>query len=213
MSEQLFSGKETCPHCSNAAPMEIVAKYGRIVTYGEHPIEGFDTSVNYELLKCPACQDILLRKFFWNDLRDDPSNVRYQLLYPVPTTGPVGLPLKVSTTYEEAQKVRNISPNAYAVLLGRVLEEVCSDRRAKGRTLSAKLKDLSDRGEIPEKLVKVASGLRGLRNVGAHSGAGVLTATETPIIDKLCSAILDYVYSASILAEEAPHLLDNLQKR
>ena len=121
--------------------------------------------------------------------------------------------MKVSTTYEEAQKVRNISPNAYAVLLGRVLEEVCSDRRAKGRTLSAKLKDLSDRGEIPEKLVKVASGLRGLRNVGAHSGAGVLTATETPIIDKLCSAILDYVYSASILAEEASHLLDNLQKR
>jgi hypothetical protein len=108
---------------------------------------------------------------------------------------------------------KNISPNAYGVLLGRVLELVCEDRQAKGDSLHKKLQDLSTRGEIPTKLVDVARSLKDLRNVGAHASLGNLTADEVPILEDLTRAILEYVYGAPALAEAAVKRLNTLRRR
>lgn len=59
------------------------------------------------------------------------------------------------------------------------------------------------KGEIPKKLIGVSKSLRILRNIGAHATLGELTTDEIPILDNLCRAILEYVYSAPFLVEEA----------
>ena len=119
----------------------------------------------------------------------------------------------MANDYEAAQRVKNISANAYGVLLGRVLELVCEDRQAKGDSLHKKLQDLSTRGEIPAKLVDVARSLKDLRNVGAHALLGNLTAGEVPMLEDLTRAILEYVYSAPALAEAAVERFNALRRR
>ena len=120
------------------------------------------------------------------------------------------LPPKVMSSYQAAVKVRAIEPNAYGVLLGRVLEVLCEDRKANGDTLYKKLEDLGNRGEIPQPLVEMAQSLRQLRNVGAHASLGELTAKEIPFLDDLCRAILEYVYDAPDLILKAKQRLDEI---
>jgi hypothetical protein len=72
---------------------------------------------------------------------------------------------------------------------------------------------LAKKNEIPDKLVKVSHSLRELGNVGAHAILGELTGDETPIIDDLCRALLDYVYTAPHLAQQAEDRVKELKKR
>ena len=60
------------------------------------------------------------------------------------------MPAGIQTEYEAALKVQGISPNAYGVLMGRVLELVCEDRKAKGKDLYERLTDLAGKNEIPD---------------------------------------------------------------
>jgi len=92
------------------------------------------------------------------------------------------------------------------------LDIVCQDRNADGEDLNEKLEDLSNKGEIPSKLVAVTASLRKLRNVGAHADLGELTAKEAPLLDDLCRAILEYVYSAPYLVKKAEEKLQELKK-
>ena len=102
-------------------------------------------------------------------------------LYPQPETIGKYLPKAIHSAYEAAGKVRRIDANAYAVLLGRVVEIICQDRKAQGESLHDKLQDLASRGEIPAELVEMAHGLRQLRNVGAHADLGELNESEITI--------------------------------
>jgi hypothetical protein len=131
------------------------------------------------------------------------DGVEYELLYPTDKGMPAGLPEAASRAYEAAQRVKNVEANAFGVLLRRVMEIVCQDRGAQGRSLSQQLQDLARRGEIPTKLIDVANGVRNLGNVGAHAGSGELTSAEVSILDDLTRAVLEYVYSAPLLAKKA----------
>src|SRR5205085_3563826 len=97
--------------------------------------------------------------------------------------------------------------------LGRVLEFVCIDRKATGDTLFKQLKDLANRGEIPGPLADMADQLRTLRNIGAHASLGELSGAETPILDDLCRAILEYVYAAPHRVANVAKRIDELKKR
>ncbi len=110
-----------------------------------------------------------------------------------------GLPPVVEKAYQSAQAVRDIEPNAFAVLLRRLLEIVCIDRKAVGKTLYEQLKYLATSGEIPAKLADMANLLRDMGNIGAHAGTGNITNDELPYLDSLCEAVLEYVYNAPLL--------------
>lgn len=204
--DQSFSQIIRCGHCGNKAPMQVVSSYQQIKKDG---IEEADISWEerdlYQLLVCISCNGITLRKFHevpWGAEENEVATV----LYPHPEKVPLALPQQVMTAYQAANKVRSIDPNAYAVLLGRVLEVVCQDRNAEGNTLFSKLEDLGNKGDIPRPLVEMAHSLRQLRNVGAHASLGELTAKEIPFLDDLCRAILEYVYSA-------PELIERVRRR
>lgn len=163
---------------------------------------GVDAHIGYAICTCPVCKGVTLRSYFWHDGMD-PEDVLFKILYPAAEKTQKGLPLNVRKAYDAAQNVKHISVNAYGVLLGRVLEIVCEDRGATGDTLDQKLRNLAAKKEIPEKLVDVATGVRQLRNIGAHASLGELTEQEIPILNDLPRAILDYVYSAPHLASVA----------
>ena len=214
MTDKRFSGRQHCTHCGNTAPMEIVAEYSQVRDYDD-PRSGLSWEAGpiYEVLLCPACQGILFRSYYWHDTAMDPADIEYKVLYPTKGSEPMGLPDKIQRAYEAAQKVRTIDVNAYGVLVGRLIELICEDRQATGMTLAAKLKDLSKKGEIPEKLMPVANSLRNLRNVGAHPALGELTPVELPILDNLCKAIVEYVYSAPFLVAQAEQRLQTLKDK
>jgi|SRR5580704_5815731 hypothetical protein len=211
--EKRFSAVLRCGHCGNRAPMEIAAEYDSVEKSGEIESGGrwvrWRSGQTYYLLSCPSCRQVLLASEPYNTAQGLDAEIRF--LYPVDDTVPAGLPSEVEKAYEAARSVRTIDANAFGVLLGRVLEMVCHDRNAQGRTLNEQLRDLAGKGEIPEKLVHVANGLRGLRNVGAHAAMGGLTSAEVPILDDLARAILEYVYSAPLLAQKAEERLKRLK--
>ena len=211
MADSRFSNEMKCGHCQNLVRMPIKADFSKTHSQEDGPIS-WDYTKYYEILECPACFGVSFQTYWWAD-HMEPSDVRTELLYPRAIKSLSGLPDAVERAYEAARKVRAIDANAYGVLLGRVLELVCEDRGAQGGTLDEKLKSLADIKEIPEKLVKVAAGLRRLRNIGAHAGLGELTEREVPVLDDLTRAILDYVYSAPYLANLASERLAKLTTR
>jgi hypothetical protein len=205
-------------HCGNRAPMEIVADYYLSLKttsddpyYEEHypqPEEGY----YYKLLLCLACKEVTLWKYFYADYIDA-EEITIETLYPSAALRLSGLPTQIQQAYEIALKVRVIDANAYAVLIGRILEMICEDRKATGKDLYNKLNDLATKGEIPTKLVGVADSIRQLRNFGAHAFLGELTRDEIPILDDLCRAILEYVYNAPYLVEQAEQRLKRLKEK
>ncbi len=199
-----------CGHCGNTAPMRVAVSHRETK---RNKIEGADVSWDehddYQLLTCLSCKGVTLRRFREVPWRDEEAESEV-ILYPHAEKMPLGLPAPVTTAYQAANKVRSIDPNAYAVLLGRVLELVCQHRNAEGDTLYRKLEDLGNKGDIPRPLVEMAHELRQLRNVGAHASLGELTAKEIPFLDDLCRAILEYVYSAPELVQRARNRLSEI---
>jgi len=212
MSDKSFSGETKCGHCGNVAPMEIRSTLSQVRNH-EDPRTGYPWEAGpvHELLVCPACDGVVLRRYFWHD-HYDPDDVDLETVYPRQAEIPVGLPATIQQEFQAALQVRSTSPNAYGVLLGRLLELVCDDRGAAKGNLTARLKDLAGRGEIPDKLVEMAGKLQELRNVGAHAWVGELTSAEVPILDSLSRAILEYVYSAPHLVKQAGDRLQKVRK-
>lgn len=211
-TEIRLSSPTICGHCGNVAPMIISAGFSDMVTEESSEGEPFEHGTIYQLLKCPACSQILLRSYYWHDGMQTEDEVKFKVLYPFDARIPLGLPEAIEKAYRAAMKVKSIDANAFGVLIGRVVEKVCADRGATGSTLYARLGDLASHGEIPSKLVDVADKLRALRNVGAHAELGELTTEEVPIVDDLCRAILDYIYTAPYLADRAEISLSRLIK-
>ena len=191
--------------------MAIGATYSHTKTVGDEE-EGplWEIGDVYNLLLCPSCKKVTLTKYFYDERFDDEES-ELRTLFPQDDKIPLGLPDPIKKAYDAALKVKHVDANAFAVLVGRLIEMVCEDRSAAGRSLSDKLADLAGRGEIPRNLVGVADGLRNLRNVGAHAGLGELTGAEIQILSALAKALLEYVYSAPYLAGIAQKRLDELR--
>ena len=208
-----FTSAIKCAHCSNVAPMQVVTSFADMTNYGDEH-ESHEEGPIFELLKCSACQEVTLRSYYWSEMMSEEDEVIYKQLYPSDPRIPTGLPELIEKAYRAALRVKPVDANAFVVLVGRALEIVCADRGAKGGSLHDKLKDLATRGEIPSKLVEVADKLRLFRNLGAHAELGDVTAQEVPIVEDLCRALLDYIYTAPQLALRAEtHLAKLTNKR
>ena len=203
-----------CGHCGNISHMTIKGNVND-TQVDEDPQYGFhsENGIIYSVLGCPACKKANIVSYWWHDGIESEDEIEYEILFPQDKNFPIGLPENILSTLKAAEKIKTIDVNAYAILLGRLLELVCLDRNATGETLASMLKDLASKNEIPEKLVDVAKGLRGFRNIGAHAGLGELSEKEIPIVKALCNAILEYIYSAPHLATIAESKLDAIKNK
>jgi hypothetical protein len=203
-----------CRHCGNKAPMKVSAVASQ-VRYYEDPQSGmpWEEGPVHEVLICPACEGISVQRYHWHDAYD-PERIQAEIVYPKDAeAAPLGLPPAILQEYQAAARVKPVSPNAFGVLLGRLLELVCNERGATEGKLGFRLKELAARGEIPARLVEVGEKLQQLRHVGAHAFLGELGPSEVPIADSLCRAILEYVYTAPRLVSDAEERLKQLRAR
>jgi len=208
-----FTPLRKCEHCENRAPMLIGSLYSQVETheaYSGQLSHYWEEGYIHEILECPACKGIILRRYYYHD-QTDPEGGEWQTLYPIAEGLMDGLPQPVERAYQSARRVRNVDPNAFGVLLGRVLDAICTDRGAEGNSLYKRLEFLANRGDIPQNLVDIAHSLRQLRNVGAHADFGELTPKEIPLLDDLTRAILEYVYRAPLLGKRAAEQVEKLR--
>jgi len=214
MSEpKKFSIPIKCGFCANETPMEIKAKYCKTihVEYDYKLDMDFTYDEDYYIVECPACFQILFRRVKSCDYRD-PDEWLYELLYPLPSKPIEGLPDSIQKALDKAMKVKAIDSDAFGVSIGRVLELICIEQKAKGNTLFNKLEFLANQGKIPKRLIDLAHGLRDLRNIGAHADLGELTSEEVPILEDISRIILEYIYVTPKLMEKVELRLNELRK-
>lgn len=189
--------------------MEIVTEKSFVEDYEENDFE-WEAGFIYQLLRCYSCRDMTLYQVAVHSGSDpdytDRSNDR--MLYPAAPASPLGLPASVRTAWDASMRVRKVDPNAFAVLLGRVLDAICVDQHAEGEKLFTRIEYLADNGQLPEELKNVAHGLRKLRNFGAHGDLGNLEASDVPLLESLCSALLMFLYTIPALARDAEERLN-----
>lgn len=175
-----------CPHCCNRAKQEkLNEQIYKSVAWGVDDGEETECEGTYHVYKCTTCGEILV----YHHLFDfEPT-----LVFP-----DIGLddsvPESVSVIYNEAVRVKYISPNSFAVQIRRALEALCQDRDAVKGSLAGKLKFLSEKGEIPEKLSEAGDVLRLIGNLGAHADTIDVHPLQAMAIDDFFKAIVDYVY-------------------
>ena len=205
---QEYSFPLRCEHCGNKSAMPIIAWIPQ-----EGP-EGPQERTGWKLLQCPSCAGVTLVETAFRppDIFDE-SDESWRFLYPRAATSPRGLPPDVAKAYEAARQVSRIDSNAFAVLLGRVLDKVCIDRQTTGNSLYERLNSLSANGEIPPHLAQMADHLRHMRNIGAHADLGELTPREVPTLDALCRAVLEYVYTAPAMIKQVETQIQRLKAR
>lgn len=209
--EKTFSTERKCYHCGNICPMEVVSRYGQVKTHCDerHNIE-WDAGTIYEILLCPACAGILLERFHYHSGINS-EGTEPAVLWPVREAEILGLPDRVRNAHEAAKKVKAVDTNAFGVLLRRLLEIVCNDQKASGRTLDEKLQDLVKRGDLPVKLANLAGSLRKMGNIAAHDSDVELSEEEVPYLDALSRAVLEFVYHAPALLREVDDRLSRLK--
>jgi len=175
-----------CPHCCNRAPQTIVheQEYDGI-SWGIDDGEEDRYDGQYFVSRCETCKQILL----YHSIFD----AEPELIFPVISLGKF-VPESVSDIYDEAIRIKNIAPNAFAVQIRRALEAVCIDRGSTKPNLAKQLKELADKGEIPTTLSEASDILRIVGNIGAHASKKDIHPLQALAIDEFFKAIIEYVY-------------------
>lgn len=207
-----YSDPQTCRYCGNVGPMRIAGTVSDMDIDVDETGFGQEHGTIYDVLICSKCERPTFRAGIWYEGMDE-DEWTPRVLFPSKQKALSSLPASVASEYEAARAVASIAPNAYVVMLGRVLDAVCADRGAVGDTLYHRLKDLAAKGEIPSTLADMAQNLRQFRNVGAHAELGSVTSSEIPFLASLSSAVLEYLYEAPLMVQRAQARLDALKPK
>jgi len=82
------------------------------------------------------------------------------------------------------------------------IETICLDKSAVGNSLPKKIEDLGERGVIPQTLSAMATIIKNLGNIGAHSEKIEIDYHDRQSIEDFFLAIVEYVYIAPAKLEK-----------
>ncbi|HYM07251.1 MAG TPA: DUF4145 domain-containing protein [Terriglobales bacterium] len=203
-----------CRHCGNKGRMDVLAEKSLVEDFEDNKDAMFplhwEAGHIYQILRCCVCNDITVYQVSVHSGMDPEYIDRDydRTLYPCDGESPMGLPLGIQSEWDAALRVRRINQNAFAVLLGRVLDAICIDQKAEGSDLNKRIEHLVGSGKLPSPLRDVAHGLRKLRNFGAHGNYGDLDPKDAPLLESLCRAVLMYLYTVPTLTRDAQKRLE-----
>lgn len=201
-----------CPHCGNMAPQKLVHVQRYLEkgwSLGGDSVDEIPWSTF--VVVCETCHRVLV----YDNLGDQWEPEQFHicdLVYPKSGILHSSVPRGIAEVYEEAYRIKEIAPNAFAVQIRRALEAICEDRGAGKGTLQVMLKELSDKGEMPPVLSEVSDVLRLLGNVGAHGIGESVHPLQVSAIDEFFRAIVEYVYIAPSKLKEFKVQLETFQK-
>lgn len=211
-----------CGHCGVHAVMKTVSQYGYYDGKEDDPVGG--TGHSYYLLQCPKCHGVTLAHIEWSWIYDDWEEVYSKrpegdatIHFPQGATIPsvLGLPESIRRFYEASRKVRHVSPDAYVMLVRKLLEASCRLLGAKDGNLWSMVEDLAKSGRFSADLATIAHMLRELGNHGAHPDLEMMEMPpeSAPVVEKLCDAFLTSVYTTPKLTADAKEFLRQLEER
>ena len=208
MNEQ-YTRTSFCPHCCNTAPQRLIHSHSFYPTWysddGTPMPADQGAQVTHYIFECLTCNNILLYTATEYDGIDNAS-----LSYPSETDLHKSVPDDVRECYAEAKRIRNVAPNAFSVMIRRALEAICVDRGVKKGNLHAMLKDLANKGDLPNKLAEITNVLRELGNAGAHNASQRVSIPMTWAMDNFFRVIVEYVYVAPAKLKEFTEKLEKL---
>ncbi|MFE0233475.1 DUF4145 domain-containing protein [Brucella anthropi] len=193
-----------CPACSQKGTFEALHQIvdASWVNEGVGTVNGRPklTGVVAGMRRCPnvQCQALVLFVNQKNELTTYPP----QLI----DFDSSNLPPRILASFKEAIKAHSAGCfRASALMIRRVLEELCEDKQAQGNNLMLRLKALSSTVIIPQELLDAADELRLLGNDAAHIEAKTydnIGANECEIAIELTKELLKAVYQYSNLVSK-----------
>jgi hypothetical protein len=192
-----------CPHCGNRAPQRLI----HTQKYLERAWNSMDGSETNPLpcaafvVECETCSHLLIYSDF-GDFMGKNKFQHCQLAYPKAGELHSAVPEQIADVYEEAHRIKELAPNAFAVQIRRALEALCEDRGARSGNLQERVKKLAENGDIPPVLAEASDALRLLGNIGAHGSGESVHPLLAHAVDEFFRAIVEYVYVAPSKLED-----------
>jgi hypothetical protein len=185
-----------CTHCGNRASQELihVQKYMERTWFADGS-ESEPSPWSMFVAVCDTCNQLLLYENI-GDQNDPEYFDKSELVFPRPPRLDIAVPHEIAAIYEEAIRIRELAPNAFAVQIRRALEALAADKGIKKGSLQSQLNELAKNGDIPPNLAKATDLLRILGNVGAHASSQSVHPLLAHVIDEFFRAVIEYVYVA-----------------
>ena len=175
----------TCYHCLNTGLMkilhrEIYQEYEYWDDIGDDCTPGDEYT--WLLLSCPVCGKLTLFETVDNSYGCTTSS---NVIYPICSINCTGVPDNIRTAFESALKVA----------LRRVLEAICKDKNAKGKTLEEMIKDMISSGTLPPMFDDACWIIRQLGNSAAHADKKTFSSYQVDQTIEFIQSIINYLYS------------------
>lgn len=210
-------GKEIrlpCPSCANVTFHRVVVS-ARLSEW--YRLEGYHQTSWYQVVQCQGCRTLSFRKvtsdndsFFYDEMKGEHIPVERESLFPPRVNGRrqlVGaylLPFTVYSIYKETVvSLANDSPILAGIGIRALVEAVCKERKASGRTLEKQIDDLVIQGVLTSDGAEILHSLRLMGNLAAHE-AKPHTESEILIGLDVVENLLDTVYLIPRKADSLP---------
>lgn len=194
-----------CPCCNKVSPHDLIYEQQKD-DLGEIDPGYFENFYFFVIVAvCQTCKSIWIASSISGIYEGMSALPGTKILYPAQGL-PEEVPFEIRSSYYEATKVKDVSPQAFAVLIRRSLEFLYKDKGAKGKDLHQMLVDLREKNIIPAELFNLAKAVKDFGNLTAHANEGKATNFDAELINDLFLALVEFVYVA-------PSKLGQLQKR
>lgn len=202
-----MSFPQKCPYCK-----KDIAENPKMLT---QPVKIKNFYYRAELHSCFHCELPIFayRECFYENF-DNAARIIQHFPYEPPTPAmslPDRVPKVIRTSYEEAYKVIDISPNASAILSRRCLESVLKDvHQTESWKFDKAIKEIKDK--VDPVTLSILNKIRDLGNAGAHAAENFDDTAEItePIARQLLSAVDFILYEWYVAPKERTALLDRL---
>jgi hypothetical protein len=189
-----------CPYCHYSGAFPAPLNSGDI-TWQEQGRDGATERWCVGMRRCPNpdCRSLVFVWLVNGQLRESwpPQTIDFDSS---------NLPPRLLETLEEAVKCHAAGCyKACALMVRRLLEELCEDKEAKGENLKDRIAALSSKIVVPQELLSAADDLRLLGNDAAHVEAkdyDAIGKDEATLAVELAKLLLNGVYQYSTLVDK-----------
>ena len=190
----------TCSHCGNRTDHKELIVHTQKVPLGVYTSQGEKIEAeNYILVfECPTCSGITVKSLYSEEIDGSGEvNMDYvTTLYPSQKEFSDNMPKVLVKIYQEALRVKKISPTSFSLLIRKGLETLCEDQNATGKNLKKKLLFIFKKMELPKKFIEMIDSIRLVGNKSAHDINFEITTKQVESLDYFFLAIIEYVYVA-----------------
>jgi hypothetical protein len=195
-----------CGYCGNRTPHSKVWQYEHAQFFDQIGDQELIEPYTWVMYACGTCGGLNIYGSFYGTYggyRDTAFtrtrlHPRASLLLPadhmISPADPI--PPRIVKLYEEVWPLKHRAPAAFIGQIRRLLEFVCKDQGASGRSLFGKLSHLASQGVLPGYFANLTDLLRVVGNMGAHATENDLSVWDAELIDDFFRSVIDYVYVA-----------------